>query len=152
MHNWKFLTEPYWSTIWIWIWMIQNILYYHSKNISETTKIYLLSGYHKVIHRDYNIWKLCIVYLGIIYLADAVSELSAIFECHFLISSFLLLCWNICPSLSNFFSSFQMFIGIKIVTKNWLNHRGIEFSFTNWIAFSSISKTIFFNPLSCAKL
>ena len=95
-----------------WIWMAQNTLYYHLDNLCGTAiNLLKFSQNYPFTLIDYTVTSqhavFSIIYSGIIYFSDAISEWCVAVECYLLI---FFACYCICLCLSNCYSFTSMYV------------------------------------------
>ena len=89
---------------------------------------------------------LCMIYLGIISLADAVSEWRTIYESYLFISFVFSLCSCIYSRTSNCYNSLHKYVCITVVTRKY--YFGI-FSGTLWSGIPSFFLSYISNQITC---
>ena len=80
---------------------------------------------------------LCVVYLGIICFADAVSKNWKIFRCYLFVSFVCLSSGRICFCCGNYYSPLHKYVCIIEVADTLLQHCSLEFNFTICIVSSA---------------
>lgn len=92
-----------------------------------------------------------IIYLGVIYFADATSKCRLIFERDLLISSVCSLCCCIYSSSSDCYGSFHKYVRITVVTETRFQHCGFKFDLAIDLVIST-HIVVDFNAVLCSDL
>ena len=93
----------------------------------------------------------CIIYLGGIYFADAVSKWRTILYFYLFIFFVCISCFCIWSCLNNCYGSLHNYVGITVVAKTWLWHCSFDLYLTVCVLYSTFI-IIYLNLIFCSEI